>query len=136
LTNIKKEVKEKKKEIERLMDHNKRLIADKKAALDEARANEIGKDKHNSICQQIKTRMDKNTDQDKKIDANQKEIQDMKKYIQNLIDQYQQAKTDRDRKITMLQAKLDEQELPPAEVPPSRARRSNPPKNDQNDPGS
>ena len=49
-------IKDKQKEVENLLDHNKRLIADRKAALEEAKSMEIKKDDQNKICQQIKLR--------------------------------------------------------------------------------
>ena len=47
---------DKQRELDQLLDHNKRLIADKKAALEEAKANEIRKDKQNIVFEQIKLR--------------------------------------------------------------------------------
>ena len=45
------------KDIKGLMENNNRLIADKKAAMEEAKNNEIKKDKNDKIVQQINRRL-------------------------------------------------------------------------------
>ena len=50
------EKKEKEIEIKKLLAHNKNLIADKKAAVEEAKRNQVIKDKQDLIVEQIKLR--------------------------------------------------------------------------------
>lgn len=103
----KKDYRDKKRELDQLLDHNKRLIADKKAALEEAKTNEIRKDKQTIVMDQIKLRLEKNVAQDKKIESDHAEIQNMKQYIQNLMDRYVETKNQKDKEIKTLKEEID-----------------------------
>lgn len=107
LEKVEKEKKEKEIEIKKLLAHNKNLIADKKAAVEEAKRNQVIKDKQDLIVEQIKLRIAKNTEQDKKIDSDHREIQSMKTYIQNLMDRYGETKAEKDKQIKELENELE-----------------------------
>ena len=51
-------------------------------------------------------RLEKNDAQDKEIASHKDTIQSMKQMVQNLMDRYQEAKTEKDRQIKALEERL------------------------------